>query len=146
MFKENFIKLCNQKNESPSYVCKQVGITPATYSCWNKDSIPRKATLMRIAEYFGVSVEDLLSKKEKNPVQIIEPMFALSNKEKMIIIEYRKKVEMQPAIDKLLEIEDGVVVYTAAHSEDNIEDEYKVISKEVWERIMNAPVTDDPLL
>ena len=60
MFKENFIRLCNQKGEAPSYVCRQVGITPATYSLWTDTSVPRKATLMRIADYFGVSVDYLL--------------------------------------------------------------------------------------
>lgn len=59
MFKTNFINLCNRKGESPSHVCKEVGITPATFSCWTDESVPRKATLMRIADYFGVTVESL---------------------------------------------------------------------------------------
>lgn len=68
MFKEIFIDLCNKKKESPSAVCKKVGITPATFSCWTEDSIPRQATLRRIAEYFGVSVDYLLgAEQEKKP-------------------------------------------------------------------------------
>lgn len=63
MFKENFIRLCNSRNESPSSVCRKVGIAPATFSCWTDESVPRKATLMRIAEYFGVSVETLTGDK-----------------------------------------------------------------------------------
>lgn len=60
MFKENFIRLCNERGEFPSVVCKQVGITPAAFSKWTDESVPRRATLMRIADYFGVSVDDLL--------------------------------------------------------------------------------------
>ena len=60
MFKQNFIKFCNKKGESPSFVCRRVGIAPATFSCWNENSIPRQATLQRIADYFGVAPEDLL--------------------------------------------------------------------------------------
>ena len=60
-FKDNFIKLCNKKGESPSAVCKNVGITAATFSCWTEESVPRKATLMRIADYFGITVDDLLA-------------------------------------------------------------------------------------
>lgn len=60
MFKENFIRLCNQNGESPSSVCRKVGIAPATFSCWTDESVPRKATLMRIADYFGVSTSYLL--------------------------------------------------------------------------------------
>ncbi len=64
MFKRNFIKLCNQRGVAPSAVCRQVGIAPATFSCWTDESVPRQATLMRIADYFGVTVDDLLSKEE----------------------------------------------------------------------------------
>ncbi len=64
MFKDIFIRLCNQNKESPSAVCRNVGIAPATFSCWNDDSVPRKATLQRIADYFGVTVDYLLGKEE----------------------------------------------------------------------------------
>jgi len=64
MFKKIFIDLCNQKNEAPSVVCRKVNITPATFSCWTDDSIPRRATLQRIADYFGVTVDYLLGKEE----------------------------------------------------------------------------------
>ena len=60
MFKQNFIDFCNKKGESPSFVCRQVGLAPATCSCWTEDSVPRRATLQRIADYFGITVEDLL--------------------------------------------------------------------------------------
>ena len=72
MFKENFIQLCNKNGESPSSVCRKVGITPATFSCWTETSVPRQATLMRIADYFGVSVEYLLG-NEKGPGTDAEP-------------------------------------------------------------------------
>lgn len=65
MFKNIFIKLCNSRGESPSFVCRNVGIAPATFSCWTDESIPRQATLQRIADYFGVSVDYLLGKTEK---------------------------------------------------------------------------------
>lgn len=64
MFKKRFIELCNLKKESPSYVCRQVGISSANYSQWTDESVPRKATLMRIADYFNVPVECLLSDEE----------------------------------------------------------------------------------
>lgn len=67
MFKNIFIDLCNQKGEAPSYVCRQVGITPATFSGWTDKTIPRRATLHRIADYFGVTVEMLLSGEKEKP-------------------------------------------------------------------------------
>ena len=68
MFKENFIKLCNKKGVAPSKACRDVGLAPATFSCWNEDSVPRQATLLKIADYFGVTVDYLLGKEQKeNP-------------------------------------------------------------------------------
>lgn len=65
MFKKIFIDLCNKKSESPSSVCRKVGITPATFSGWTETTIPRQATLQRIADYFGVTPEYLLGKTEE---------------------------------------------------------------------------------
>lgn len=85
MFKETFIRLCNQKGESPSSVCRNVGITPSSFSLWTDESVPRKATLMKIADYFGVSVDYLLGnitldlqhfasdQKEKEPTVTVDP-------------------------------------------------------------------------
>ena len=59
MFKDNFIRLCNDNNVSPSKVCTSVGLSNAAFSCWTETSVPRKATLLKIADYFGVPVEAL---------------------------------------------------------------------------------------
>lgn len=67
MFKKIFIDLCNKKGVAPSAVCMQLGLSNATYSKWTDESIPRRATLQRIADYFGVTVDYLLG-KEPNPV------------------------------------------------------------------------------
>lgn len=64
MFKKIFIDLCNQNHISPSKVCRSVGIAPATFSCWTDESVPRRATLQRIADYFGVTTAYLLGETE----------------------------------------------------------------------------------
>lgn len=60
MFKQNFIRLCNEKGVSPTAACAEIGLSNATFSCWTDESVPRKATLMRIADYFGVTTTELL--------------------------------------------------------------------------------------
>lgn len=65
MFKENFIRLCNKKNIAPTAVCLKLGIAKSTFSTWTEDSIPRQATLMKIADYFGVSVPYLLGEEQE---------------------------------------------------------------------------------
>ena len=142
MFKEKFIKLCNEKNESPSYVCSKVGITPATFSCWTESSKPRKATLMRIADYFGVTTDYLLSEDEKKLVHVDEPL-GMTEKEKTVIRAYRSKPEMQPAVDKLLGIEEVKhEYYTAAYKDDSTIE----TNEEQFNYLLSIPSTTDDLM
>lgn len=60
MFKKNFVKLCNRNHESPTVVCRKLGLSSAAFSEWTETSVPRRATLERIADYFEVTVEALL--------------------------------------------------------------------------------------
>ena len=66
MFKEQFIKLCNEKGVAPTVVCQSIGLSNAAFSKWGDESIPRRATLQKLADYFGVSVDYLLG-NEKQP-------------------------------------------------------------------------------
>lgn len=151
MFKNIFIKLCNKKNESPSAVCRKVGITPATFSGWSDNTIPRQATLLRIADYFGVSVDYLLGNEnapQKATILIPKSNEALTEHEQVVIKAYRDQPAMQPAVDKLLGVEqDGeVTVYAAAHSVDKRPDGIISKPKDQWKKIEDAPDTDDPLV
>lgn len=64
-FKENFIRLCNNSNKSPSSVCHAVGISAAAFAQWTEKTIPRQATLIKIADYFGVPIETLVPENEQ---------------------------------------------------------------------------------
>ncbi len=68
MFKENFIKICNERNVAPTVVCQNIGLSAAAYSKWTDESVPRKATLMKLADYLGCTVNDLLA-EEPAPIQ-----------------------------------------------------------------------------
>ena len=87
-FKENFIKLCNQKGEAPTFVCGKVGLSNATFTCWTDESVPRKATLMRIADYFGVTVDYLLGKEDAPMTDA-----SLSDSEKTMLTWFRSLSE-----------------------------------------------------
>ena len=64
MFKENFIRICADRGVAPSAVCKAIGLSNAAYSQWTDETIPRKTTLLKIADHFGVSVDTLLAENE----------------------------------------------------------------------------------
>lgn len=60
MFKQNFIKICAERDVAPTTVLRQIGLSNATFSCWTDESVPRKTTLIKLADYFGITPEDLL--------------------------------------------------------------------------------------
>lgn len=67
MFKKNFVRLCNEIDKPPTVVCIELGLNKATFSNWKDDSVPHARTLEKIADYFGVSVEMLLSDEKEKP-------------------------------------------------------------------------------
>ncbi len=70
VFWDNFFSLCSQAGISPNAVAKELGIPSGSITAWSRGSVPRNNTLKKIAEHFGVSVDWLLGKsdKEKKPL------------------------------------------------------------------------------
>lgn len=59
---EIFEKLCQSHNVTPYRVCKETGLTTATISNWKAGRYTPKADkLQKIADYFGVSIEYLMT-------------------------------------------------------------------------------------
>ena len=65
MFWNIFCELCNNVGKSPSKVCEDLGLSNAIAPKWKNGSVPRDATLLKIASYFGVTVGYLLGDEEK---------------------------------------------------------------------------------
>jgi hypothetical protein len=65
MFKQNFIKICSDRGVAPTSVLRDIGLSNATFSCWTDESVPRQTTLVKIANYFGITVDDLLQDGDK---------------------------------------------------------------------------------
>ena len=65
MFKENFERLCNIRGKSPSSVCHELGLSNAAYSKWTSNTIPHRATLIKIADYFNVTPESLIAESSQ---------------------------------------------------------------------------------
>ena len=67
MFYENYIRLCNEVQKSPSAVAIEIGISKPTVNRWKNGSCPTDATMRKIAEYFGVSISELKEGDKKTP-------------------------------------------------------------------------------
>lgn len=63
---EIFELLCNKNNVTPYRVCKETGLTTATISNWKAGRyVPKQDKLQKIADYFNVSLEYLMTGEEK---------------------------------------------------------------------------------
>ena len=62
-FYENFISLCNSIHKSPTAAILEIGLERSSGTRWKKGGMPSDATARRIADYFGVTVDDLLGEE-----------------------------------------------------------------------------------
>lgn len=77
MFYERFAALCAQRGISPSRAAEDAGLSKSTVTKWKRspDSRPTGAVLEKLAQYFGVTVADLLG--EPKTVRDEDVKFAL---------------------------------------------------------------------
>lgn len=64
-FYKNFLALCASIRKSPSYVCREIGLSNAAASGWKKGKVPSDITLEKLADYFGVPVETLTEEQKE---------------------------------------------------------------------------------
>ncbi|MCI7692763.1 MAG: helix-turn-helix domain-containing protein, partial [Oscillospiraceae bacterium] len=67
MFFDTFCQLCKNKGVSPNGVAKELSIASGTVSEWKKGRVPQNATLLKIADYFGVPADTLLEGEGNSP-------------------------------------------------------------------------------
>lgn len=107
MFWENYNLLCVKVGKSPNAVAKELDIASGTVTEWKKGKrIPQNATLLKIADYFGVPVESLTAEKEKEkaPTKIEANAIFLEDK-KMYMIPLFESVSAgfgKNAIDQVI--------------------------------------------
>lgn len=65
MFYDIVNALCKERKTTITRMAEEVGLSNAAPTSWRKGSVPKLGTLNKISEYFGVSVEYLLGKEQK---------------------------------------------------------------------------------
>lgn len=71
-FYEKYLCLCNSINKSPSAVALELKIGKPSVTRWKNGATPRDATVLKIADYFGITVTELMSgvgEQEKAPAE-----------------------------------------------------------------------------
>jgi transcriptional regulator with XRE-family HTH domain len=108
VFYDNFVALCASANKTPAHVGRELGIDKSTISCWKaRKTNPSDVNAKKIANYFGVTVEELMGEGiKKDPIpkdeavgsakqKLLDALDGLSDSqlEKLIgIIEEAKKL------------------------------------------------------
>jgi transcriptional regulator with XRE-family HTH domain len=67
LFYENYVMYCKKIGKSKTDVAKQIGKTSKSVTGWKNGAVPRNDTLKKLADYFGVTVDDLLADNKKEP-------------------------------------------------------------------------------
>jgi repressor LexA len=76
MFWNNFVALCVKHNTKPNPVAKALELSSGSVTKWKNGATPNDTTLKKIADYFGVTVEDL--KADSTPTPKPEPNAAIN--------------------------------------------------------------------
>ena len=84
MFWDNFVRLCVQNGKKPNPVAAELGFSSASVTGWKQGKKPRSTTLLMVADYFGVTVDDLL--REDAPV----PSMDITPDEEMLLDLFRQ--------------------------------------------------------
>lgn len=147
MNREQFIKnMISSKGYNIKSFAQYIGMPYSTLLTILNGSLGGAAidNVIKICQGLGISINELQEHDVSADVD-----HTLSAHEKALIIAYRKKPDMQPAVDRLLGISDDpdtVRLYRAAKSTDDHPDEIVEISSERFQKIKNAPETDDDQL
>lgn len=62
-FYNRFLALCKQKKMSPSAVTRELGLNNSISTSWKRGAFPTSNTLQKLADYFGITIDDLLGLK-----------------------------------------------------------------------------------
>lgn len=66
MFYENLNKLCEKRVIKLTPLLKELKISTGNITRWKNGSVPNSSTLIKLAEYFGVSTDELLGVPDKD--------------------------------------------------------------------------------
>ena len=114
MFYENFLALCNKKSIKPSRVASETGFNKGSISVWKRNYnagkvvSPDTRIVQKIADYFEISVDELLGNEKKT---------ADNDSLKSEVLEIAEKLNNLPQ-DKLNMIKAYLAGLTATNHED----------------------------
>lgn len=100
-----FEELCTKKGVTPYRVSKDTGIARSTLSDWkNGESTPKQDKLKKIADYFGVTVDYLMTGEDSH-------FDKFSEENAYLVGKIRNDTELNKALLKYFELSDAQKKY-----------------------------------
>ena len=65
MFWENFVSQCEKLEKSPTTVVEELGFKRPAVTSWKNGALPQVKNRKKIADYFGITVEELMGTKKE---------------------------------------------------------------------------------
>ena len=98
MFWDRFYQLCIENHVKPNPVARELQIASSTVSQWKSGAVPNGETLVKIANYFHVSIDYLLGLSDQR-LSAAEQVPGPNNPEEIKIIEaFRSLTKDQKAV------------------------------------------------
>ena len=65
MFYENYVTYCKKVGKSKTEVARLIGKSSKSVTGWKNGAVPRNDTLKKLADYFGITIEELVGEKKE---------------------------------------------------------------------------------
>ena len=110
MFYSYFDYLCKQKGVSVNKACQEMGVSRSVAAKWKAtDTSPRMDTLIKISNYFGVSIDTLLEHSGENKKPAIEHDDGYQRKREKVMSLFDDLTEGE--IDMIIAQLEGLIRY-----------------------------------
>lgn len=65
MFWNSFVNQCEKIEKSPTVVVEELGFKRSAVTSWKNGALPQVKNRKKIADYFGITVEELMGTKKR---------------------------------------------------------------------------------
>lgn len=100
MFYDNYLRLCNTIKKKPSTVAVELGLSKSLVSRWKRGGGISDATAQKVADYFGVTVDELTGEEKKEKADPQTEIGLDETTKRLIAVA---KDGTQEEIDKIIE-------------------------------------------
>lgn len=100
-FYNKYLMLCNSVGKTPSAVALEIGFSKSTVSRWKAGQSANDATLQKVADYFGCSLDDLTADPGQKETPTLEEKSELNKDALLDLIANADAAELRKALSAI---------------------------------------------